>query len=62
MDYKVFVFSDEVLKGRLKFDYELFNQICLYNLVNITYFQVDKYDEKKRLCSDRREPYCFLRE
>ena len=47
MDYKVFVFSDEVLKGRLKFDYELFNQICLYNLVNITYFQVDKYDEKK---------------
>ena len=49
MDYKVFVFSDEVLKGRLKFDYELFNQICLYNLVNITYFQVDKYDEKKTL-------------
>lgn len=47
MEYKVSIFSDNILKGQDKFDYDLFNQICLDYLVDITEFKISPFDLDK---------------
>lgn len=44
MEYKVFIFSDKILKGQDKFDYSTFNQICLDFMVEISAINVLKFD------------------
>ena len=47
MEYKVFVFSDKVLNGQIKFNYDLFNHICLYNLIDVKAIYVENFDLKR---------------
>lgn len=44
MGYKVFIFSDNILKGQDKFDFSLFNKVCLENLIDIDSINIDKFD------------------
>lgn len=47
MKYKVFIFSDNILKGQDKFDFNMFNQICLTYMIDIDSINLEKFDIEK---------------
>lgn len=54
MEYKVFIFSDDIIKGQAQFDFEKFNKICAYRLIDISEFIIEKFDlEKSFLENDK---------
>ena len=44
MEYKVFIFSDDVIDGQYKFDFVKFNKICVYNLIDVKSINIEKFD------------------
>ena len=43
MEYKVFIFSNKIINGYTSFDMKKFNQICAYNLIDISGFVIDNF-------------------
>lgn len=44
MEYKVFIFSENVVNGQLYFDFSKFNKVCAKNLVDISQLVVEKFN------------------
>lgn len=55
MQYKVYIFSDEILKGVSKFDLEKLNLIFARTLNDISSFQILPYQEEKNLATKENE-------
>ena len=43
MEYKVFIFSKDVLDGQFKFDFNKFYKVCAYNMIDIQSFDIKDF-------------------
>ncbi len=59
MEYKVFIFSNDVVNGQGSFDYDKFNKICAYNLINIKEFNIKKFDIERHFIEDNENLLIF---
>ena len=59
MEYKVFIFSDNILKGQDKFDFNLFNQICLNYMVEIESINILNFDINREFIEDNKNLIVF---
>lgn len=59
MEYKVFIFSDSIVKGQAQFDFEKFNNICAYKLINISQFIIENFDLEKSFLENNKDLIIF---
>lgn len=59
MEYKVFMFSDGILKGQAQFDFKKFNQICASKLINISDISIERFNLDKPFLEDDKNLIIF---
>ncbi len=59
MEYKVFIFSNDVAGGQESFDYAKFNKICAYNLISISGFSIEKFDLERHFIEENKNLIIF---
>lgn len=59
MEYKVFIFSSDVLKGQNNFDFVKFNKVCLYNLIDIKGFYIESFDIERHFIENNENLIIF---
>ncbi len=59
MEYKVFIFSNDVINGQYNFDYAKFYKICAFNIIGIKEISIEKFDINRHFIEDNENLIIF---
>ena len=59
MEFKVFIFSNDVLEGHFKFDFDKFKIFCINNLIEIKSFAIESFDLNRQFLENDKNLIIF---